>query len=146
MLTRRKRGVVSLVAEERGMWHRSEAEPTWQVQLPKLCGSYSPPFCLETSLRTCQGPCREQQQLCSLHKNLHRPAFPQYPSNIFYSYFIFSPFVFDDLSAAMKSSSSQVELSSSCSSFSIRRLSSSRISKKPTRKSGISACEFCSFS
>ena len=101
---------------------------------------------LGTSLRTCQGPCREQQQLCSLHKNFHRPAVPQYPSNIFYSYFVFSPFVFDDLSAAMKSSSSRVELSSSCSSFSIRRLSSSRISKKLTRKSGISASEFCSFS
>ena len=45
---------------------------------------------LGTSLRTCQGPCREQQQLCSLHKNFHRPTVPQYPSNIFYSYFRFS--------------------------------------------------------
>ena len=56
-------------------------------------------------------------------------------------YFVFFT-VFDDLSAAMKSSSSRLELSSSNLSFSIRRLSSSGISKKPARKSGISASQF----
>ena len=136
------------------MWYHSlqRKEGCGIVQKLNPLGRFNSQSCLVrtrrhfASLRNCQGPCREQQQLCSLHKNLHRPAVPQYPSNIFYSYFVFSPFVFDDLSAAMKSSSSRVELSSSCSSFSIRRLPSSRISKKPTWKSGISASEFCSFS
>ena len=140
--------------EERGVWYHSlqRKEGCGIVQKLNPLGRFNSQSCLVrtrrhfASLRNCQGPCREQQQLCSLHKNLHRPAVPQYPSNIFYSYFVFSPFVFDDLLAAMKSSSSRVELSSSCSSFFIRRLSSSRISKKPTWKSGISASEFCSFS
>ena len=57
--------------------------------------------------------------------------------NFFHSYFAFFT-MFDDLSAAMKLSSSWLELSSSCSSY-------YKNSKKPTRKFGLSVSVFCSF-
>ena len=50
--------------------------------------------------------------------------------------------MFHDLSEAMKSSSSRLELSSLCPSFSFV----ARLPKKLTRKFGISASEFCSSS
>ena len=132
--------------KERRMWHRLGAEPT----LLSFCRKTSSKkrktskkiirLCLFENLKYWLVRTRRHfaSDIFNLSWSLSRAAagmiitlkFPsaccsQNPSNFFHSYSVFFT-VFDDVSAAIKSSSSRLELSLSCSSFSICRLSSSK--------------------
>ena len=121
------------------MWHRFGVEPTlqgfwrtayiekdeqdeenWSMLFQKLeilSGSYSPTFCLGASSRTAK-ELFESSSGCVHSLKYPSACYPQtlqaFP--LAFRLFRFFLFVFDDLSAAMTSSSSRVELSSSCSS------------------------------
>ena len=108
----------------------------WKFEIPS--GSFSLSFCLWTSLNSFEELAKELVESSSRYVHdikISTDLLFAKRLNFFSSYFT----VFDNLSAAMKLSSSWLELSSSCLSF-------CKNFKKPTRKFGLCVSVFCSFS
>ena len=108
----------------------------WKLEI--LSGSYSLPLCLRTSLKNLLRSLSRVVAGMFITLKFPLTCCSQNAWNFFHSYFVFFT-MFDDLSAAMKLSSSWLELSPSSSSF-------CKNSKKPTRKFGLSVAVFYYFS
>ena len=115
-------------------------------KLETLRGSYSPPFLLADIFKELAKELVKSSSRCVHHIKISIDLLFVKPFKLFPLVFR----VFHNVwrpSAAMKSSGSRIECSLRGARLSpFRRLSSFKISKKPSRKTEIFASEFCSFS